>query len=350
MRWLKDVPTLPSPSRVGVVAMMWLVMAVAAFGAPKIDLVSIEKGDRLLCEIKGLDRGRLKISTDALDTVTVYWDRIETVVSPRVYEVEADDGSRYFGALSGAVSRRLIVGAGATVVDIDMGHVIRITPLEASFWQRLDGNVDLGFSFNKADLETRWTLNGQADYRSRNYEGTATLASQLTLREDTDKLSRNTLSLAGRRLFRRRWFGVVVGQAQENQELGLELRTVAGGGLGRYIVQSNSTTLQLFSGVVYTRELFSDVPKRNSPEALVGTSWDWFSARNNDIDMSTTAVSYFNVGGDARTRFELQSALRFEFLKDFYFSVNGYTSYDSRPPENQASSDVGLSIALGWKF
>ena len=42
--------------------------------------------------------------------------------------------------------------------------------------------------------------------------------------------------------------------------------------------------------------------------------------------------------------------MRFEFLKDFYFSINGYGSFDSRPPEGNANSDVGLNLALGWSF
>ncbi len=318
--------------------------------APKVDVVTIERGTRLMCEIKGLDRGRLTIGTDALDTVYVYWDRIEGVTSPRVFEVELQDGRRYYGSLDVVAPRRLRVGPAGTGTELDMHAIIRITPIEASFWNRLDGHVDFGFSFNKAQLETRWTLNGAVDYRSRNYEGSVTLASQLTAREDADGLSRNTLSLSGKRLFRRRWFGVVVGQLQENQELSLDLRSVIGGGAGRYVVQSNSTTLQLYSGVVHTREQFSGEDVRNSPEVLLGTKWDWFSARNNDLDLSTTAIGYFNVGGTARTRFELQSAFRVEFLSDFYFSVNGFNSVDSSPPEGRANSDVGVSLSLGWKF
>lgn len=333
-----------------VVACVWLTGTTSALAGPKVDLVTIEKGDRLICEIKQLDRGRLRVSTDALDSVAVYWDRIELVASPRVFEVELSDGRRYFGSLSGTVRRRLVVGAAPHGLALNMDDVIRLTPLEAGFWHRLDGHIDFGFSFNKADLETRWTLNAEADYRSRNYEGAATLASQLTVRDDANQLSRNTLSLAGRRLFRRRWFGVAVGQFQENQELSLDLRTVIGGGAGRYLAQSNRTTLQVFSGLVHTREQFSGAAVRNSPEAVVGSTWDWFSARNNDIDLSTTAIGYFNVGGDARTRFELQSAFRVEFLKDLYFSINGYDSFDSSPPEGRANTDLGISVTLGWKF
>jgi putative salt-induced outer membrane protein YdiY len=321
-----------------------------ALAAPKVDVVLLEQGTRLTCEIKRLDRGRLTIGTDALDTVSVYWDRIEGLTSPRMFEVELGDGRRYYGSLEVVAPRRLRVGPVGTGAELDMHAIIRITPLEATLWTRLDGNVDFGFSFNKADLETRWTLNAEVNYRSRNYEGAVALASQLTARDNAEELSRNTLSLSGRRLFGRRWFGVVLGQLQENQELSLDLRSVVGGGGGRYLVQSNSTTLQLYSGLVHTREQFSGEDVRNSPEALLGTKWDWFSARNNDLDLTTTAIGYFNVGGTARTRFEVQSAFRVEFLKDFYFSVNGFTSVDSSPPDGRSNSDAGISVSLGWKF
>jgi putative salt-induced outer membrane protein YdiY len=335
---------------VGITLGILFVCAGRVLAGPKVDVVTIEQGNRLTCEIKGLDRGRLTIGTDALDTVYVYWDRVEGLASPRVFEVELEDGRRYYGSLDVVAPRRLRVGPAATGPEFDMRAIIRITPLEATFWTRLDGNVDLGFSFSKADLETRWTLNAEVNYRSRSYEGTVALSSQLTARENADQLSRNTLSLSGRRLFGRRWFGVVLGQLQENQELSLDLRTVAGGGGGRYLVQSNSTSLQLYSGIVHTREQFSGEDVRNSPEALLGTKWDWFSSRNNDLDLSTTAIGYFNVGGTARTRFESQTAFRVEFLKDFYFSVNGFTSVDSSPPEGRSNSDAGISVSLGWKF
>ena len=61
----------------------------------------LDNGNRITCEIKSLDRGRLKIGTDALETVTVYWQRVVAVASPRLFEVEVESGSRYFGALEG---------------------------------------------------------------------------------------------------------------------------------------------------------------------------------------------------------------------------------------------------------
>ena len=225
-----------------------------------------------------------------------------------------------------------------------------ILPLEAGFLQKLEGRIDLGFSFAKANLETRWTLNSEVDYRSRRYSGKLTLASQLTTREDADTLSRQTVYATGYRVLSNRWFGVALGQVQENEELSLELRYVVGGGGGRDVLQSSSSLVRVYSALVYTHEKFASTDPQSSPELAVGAHWDWFTARSNDLDLSMGVLTFYDVGGNARVRVETQSALRFEFLKDFYFSVNGYQSHDSDPPAASVKTDYGVSASLGWSF
>ena len=61
-------------------------------------------------------------------------------------------------------------------------------------------------------------------------------------------------------------------------------------------------------------------------------------------------VSYFNITGRKRVRLELQSAWRHEFLKDFYWSLNGFESFDGDPPADRKTNDLGISFTLGWKF
>ena len=156
--------------------------------------------------------------------------------------------------------------------------------------------------------------------------------------------------MMGNRVLADRWFTLALGQVQENEELSLELRYVVGGGAGRDFVQSNSSLLRVYSGLVYTHEKFVSTDPQSSPELAVGAHWDWFTARSDALDLSVGVVSFFDVGGNARTRVESQSALRFEFLKDFYFSVNGYQSFDSDPPAASVKADYGVNAALGWKF
>jgi hypothetical protein len=257
----------------GVVALFAVFGAAAPAAAAKVDLVVLENGDRVTCEIKGLDRGRLTLGTDAFDTIHVYWSRIVRLASPREFEVERSGGQRFYGTLIELPERRVRVEAGGAGIDLPLEDVVRITPIEAGFWQRTDGHIDVGFNFNKASLETRWSLNADARHRTRRYDGKLVLASQSTRREDAEPLQRNSVSLVGNRFVGTRWSAIAVGQVQQNQELSLDLRTVVGAGVGHYVAQSNRTTLQVYSGLAYTRERFSDAAAQNRAEAVAGGNW-----------------------------------------------------------------------------
>jgi hypothetical protein len=321
----------------------------AAAAAPKVDVVYLGSGDRLTCEIKQLRRGLVRISTDPADGVNVHWGTVAGVTSPREFEVTLESGDRYYGALGRtAVAGELVILVGATAVaTVKIAEVTELTPIGGGVWSRIDGNLDAGFSFAQANLETHWTVNGAATYRSRKYLLSSSVASQLTAREDADKTLRNTVTLSGNRLFEGRWFANVLGQAQQNEELDLDLRTVVGGGLGKTLSQSNRRLISGFVGVVYTREQFVDQPITNTAELAVGGQLDFFTSRSNDFTLTNSVVSYYT---SSRVRVESQSAWRHEFLKDFYWSLNGIESFDSDPPENGKRNDFSLSIAIGWSF
>ena len=330
-------------------ALLLLGRPVAAAG--KVDVVYLRNGDRLTCEIKRLDRSVLTISTDPLGNASVFWGEIATLTSPRTFEIQLASGEYYYGSLLASPPGQLIVerslGAPTTLA---MSDVIGLTPIGTSLWNRIDGSLDVGFSFAQADLETHYTLNSTATYRSANYLLRATLGSQLTTREDASRISRNSLSVNGNRSLGNRWYAIAWGQLQQNQELSLDFRGLAGGGVGRDLVHTTGRLWSLYSGVAYTHEKFSGESPDDSIEAAVGGQLDVFTSRNDDFKITNSAASYFNVSGRKRVRVELQSAWRHEFWKDFYWSLNGFESFDGDPPANQKHNDFGVSFTLGWKF
>jgi len=338
------------PWALAALVVLFACPASAAAG-PKIDTVILKNGNRITCEIKRFDRARLTLSTDGMDTVTVHWDHVSQVLSPRTFEVETTSGATYYGALATTTALELgIQQFDGSVRRLPLGEVIRLTPIGTSFWGRIDGGIDLGFSFSQANLETRWTLNSNATYRGRRYEMKGSLSSQLTRGENTADLSRNTLNLSGSRFIGDRWFTLAILQLQQNEELSLDLRALGGGGIGRYFSQTNSRRISGVLGAVFTRERFSGVSATSSVEGAVGGNFDFFSPKNSDFSFTNSVVSFYKLGSPARSRLELQSAFRYEFYKDVYWSVNAFESFDSRPPADEKGNDAGISIALGWSF
>jgi hypothetical protein len=328
-----------------------LLFARVAAAADKVDVIQLRNGDRLTCEIKKLDESILTISTDPLGQATVHWGEVAGVTSPRMFEVQLASGQYYYGSLVLAAPGQVGVAASpGAPLTLAMSDVVRLAPIGASVWSRIDGSVDAGFSFAQANLETHYTLNGSTTYRSLRYQFGATLASQLTTSEDADRISRNSLSFNGSRSLDNRWYTIGFGQLQQNEELALDLRVVGGAGLGRAIAHTNRRFWSLYAGLAYTHEQFSGEPADQSGEAALGGEMNFFTPGKEDFKITNSVVSYFNVTGRKRIRVELQSAWRHEFLKDFYWSVNGFESFDSDPPAEEKKNDSGLSFTLGWKF
>ena len=51
-----------------------------------------------------------------------------------------------------------------------------------------------------------------------------------------------------------------------------------------------------------------------------------------------------------RTRAELDVDFTHEIVKDFFWSLTLYSSYDSRPPQDAEDSDYGVVMSVGWRF
>ena len=333
------------------VFLMVLLTGGVARAADKIDVVHLKNGDRITCEIKNLDKGLLEVSTDPAGKLSIHWGDVASMESPREFEVEVESGTRNYGSLAASPADSMIVSfKDGSTTTLPMIQVIRLAPIGASIWSRMDGSVDSGFSFTQANVETHLTLNAAATYRGPQNQLSATLSSQLTSREDADRQLRNTLTLTGIRNQPNRWFRLAFGQFQQNDELSLDLRTVAGGGLGRAIVQTNHRQWSTFAGVVYTHEQFAGEEPDNSAEAAVGGALDFFTPGHENFDITNSLVSYTNISGRKRIRLELQSSWSQEFLSDFYWSFNGFDSYDSTPPDANKSNDFGVSFTIGWKF
>jgi hypothetical protein len=328
-----------------------LLFPAAVHAGPKVDTVQLRNGDRLTCEILKLQQGRLSVSTDALDKVSVHWADVVALTSPREFEIVTESGDRFYGLLQASVPGEVVVsGFGGAPTSLKLLAVTGLVPIGSSMWKRMDGNLDLGFSFAQANVETRWTFNAGAVYRSRQYELSMSAASQLTAREDANKTSRHSLGIIANRILTDQVFLTAIGQVQSNEELNLDLRTVGGGGIGKTLAQSNYRRLALYTGVVYTREQFTDQPLANSAEIALGGELDFYNPGKKGATLTNGVMSYYSLSEAGRVRVELQSAWQYEFKNDFYWSLNALESFDSHPPADQKNNDFTFSLQIGWKF
>src|SRR5215813_14746174 len=66
----------------------------------KTDVLVMTNGDRMTCEVKGLNAGVLFVSFDYIDgTASVDWSKVASVESSQLFVVKTEDGSVYKGTL-----------------------------------------------------------------------------------------------------------------------------------------------------------------------------------------------------------------------------------------------------------
>jgi hypothetical protein len=69
------------------------------------------------------------------------------------------------------------------------------------------------------------------------------------------------------------------------------------------------------------------------------------------MDVSTTTLVFPSLTTLGRIRLQFNAKARFEILKDFYWSVSLFESYDSDPPTTDfRQNDFGVTTALGYSF
>jgi hypothetical protein len=326
-----------------------LLSADAAAAADKVDIIHLKNGDRLTCEIKKLDRGVLEVSTDPLGTVSVFWGEVATLESPREFEIQLSSGAQFFGSLA-AAPNQVVVSLDGTGATLTLASIVRLVPIGGTAWSRVDGAFDAGFSFAQANLETHMTANGSLRYRGRDYQVTSTYASNVTTRDDADRVFRSTFNLSGSRLLEQRWYIIGWSSVEQNDELSLDLRVGGGGGVGRDLIHTNYRLWSASAGLAGAHERYAEVAPDNSLEAAFAGQLDFFTPNNDKISLSNRIVCYVRLGGRGRVRVEVQSAWRHEFYKDFYWSLNGFDSFDGDPPDDQKRNDFGVSFTLGYKF
>ena len=336
--------------------LIWAWMPLAALAAPKTDVIVLVNGDRITGEIKSLEHNRLKLSTDHMGTVYIEWDKIARVQSDQYLLLEREDGSRYYGQLKPSVEDgRLKVDRGdarATPENVAMASVVRAVPIEGGeFIDRLDDYVSAGLDIAKANDRRSMDFAGGLSSRTREREWALDGSMNLTDDDSGESSERYDAQFQYRQFRERRDFYMSFGGMSRNTELDLDLRTLVGGGYGRYFVQTNTADWVGGLGLAYSNEHYSGAEQLNSLEAVFYTSFSIFryDFPETDITGAFTLLPSLTKSGRYRSQADLRA--KYEFVDDLYFELRVYGSYGSQPPADDVEkSDYGFTTSLGYSF
>jgi len=359
-------------TRTGLIAAALLLVTIpsSAF-AQKTDSVLVRNGDLMVGEMKSLERGQLEFKTDAMSTVYVKWPRIVNVTTQKVFEIELADGSVYFGSLRAGTrdSVVIITDTDSLAITVPTQAVVTLERIKPSFWNALDGNLDLGFDFTQQNSKVDFSLSGEVHYShqgepdasqkglSLNRFNSGYAYTKLTYnatysrQDSTDDIQRFNATLSHLRQLRDRWFWQVAVAGEQNSQLSLDYRGTVTGGVGRFIKQSNKLDLAFWAGPAFAREQYTGESPDNSIPFVFAGDFEYFIWGTLDTNISSqlSVMPILNDWGRWRINFMLNVSR--EVLKNFYVTIGVTDAFDSDPTAADANNnDFSFTTSFGWTF
>jgi len=329
-----------------------LAACVAPARAAKTDVVVMRNGDSITGEVDVLERGRLRFKTDDMGTLEIEWDKVRQVTAAATFEIEDLAGGRYFGSLRpGAQDGQLEVVGLLGVQSLELRRIVLVRRLGATFWQRLDGSIDIGASYASSSELLKIDVSAETVFRRAGSELSADANATITRQPDVEDTQRSSLTLAYQRRRANRWLGFGQGKLEQNRELGYDLRSALAAGGGRVLVQSPRNDLIAGLGFSLNHEWPVEGDEATNSELMLVLRYDRFSYDFPKIDVLVRLAGFASLNDWGRTRLEFDASLKRELFKDFHATLKAYESYDSRPAtEGARQNDYGLTFALGWSF
>ena len=335
--------------------------------AAKTDIVVLINGDSVTGEIKSLDFGELRYSTDSMGTVSIEWEEIVSLKSEQSLQVELASGTRYFGGLIAAGADGTVgVGRGENIQELNLSQIVRITPIETDdkIWQRFEGSVKFGFNSDKASSVTVGNLSANVRYRARTYLLGLEAISSITDQPGADTTQNQNLTLNYQRFRKSRWFTDWFTGVERNDEQGVDKRLSVGGGLGKYLVQSNKNQLSLLVGLVATQTTLDDIvpetpiedPEAPPPDTDTTDAEAKFSVKylhrslDPSSDMTFTTDIFPLLEDFSSFRSNSNLTLRRELIEDLFLDLSFYYTYLSDPAEGAEKDDYGVVTSIGYSF
>src|SRR6188474_704835 len=245
--------------------MLVLVLGAAGASYAANDVVITTTGDRLVGEIKKVEKDVLTLSTDYSDSdFKIKWEKIASIESSRQFIVETFNGHRLAGSLARDGEKKAAVQVADTSVPLP--EISAVQPFERSFFSRFDAGFDLGYSMTRANSAKQFSFGGNLSYRDRQHLDSLFANAFRSSQENAPNTNRWELGNDFRRLLGERWYVNTTQNFLNSDEQDLSLRTTIGGGGGRYLLRSASQYLALGGGLAWTNERYIDpaTPSKDS--------------------------------------------------------------------------------------
>ena len=315
------------------------------------DTLVMTNGDRIIGDVKKLDRGVLNFGTPySSGDLKVKWKKVKSVSSIKKFLVTATDGNRYKieGLDASILNDTIILKDDKGVFGI--GDIVFIKPVKDGFVSRLNASISFGYNFTKASNLSQLSLAGTLGYTSDYYSIVTVFNSVRSSQDEVKEVQRTYGELSFNYFLK--WDNFLIFQSEylSNSEQKLELRMTNKLGFGNYFIHNNKMFFAGNLGVAWNNEKYEDSvdENRNSGEAFVGLDVNFFDFNKFSLVSGITGYPSLTEKGRFRTDFKMD--LKYDLPLDLFVKMGFNYNYDNKPVEGASYDDYVIRTTLGWEL
>jgi hypothetical protein len=343
-----------------LLACLMLQFALPLSAHEKSDVLVMRNGDRLTCEIKSLSSDTLSIGLDyASGTVSIDWGKVDHIESKQLFRVKTQDGLVYSGSLStpatpGARPTKIeVLEPSARKVELDKTQVINMQETDLGFWRPFNGQFGLSSTYNKGNQSFQFGVNADVNYSRERWMASASYNSSLSANSGATTSTRYETEFTAQRLLRwNNWYYAGLADFLKSSVQGIQLQSTFGGGIGRYLKNTNNTMISIYGGlawenIAYQRQV-SPAPNQQVTTALIVGEMKLFRFDKTNLDV--TAIVLPALSNPGRVHTNLNATYYVKLWGNFTWNFSFYGNWDNRPPPGFSGSDYGTSSGITYTF
>lgn len=329
----------------------FLFLGIAAMSQQ--DSIVLVNDDNIVGEIKGMQRGILKIETEYSDKdFVIEWSGVKLIYSQTYFLITLSYGRRYNGKISSVDESKVkiyIQDDGETIVDIK--EIVYLEKVDKGdvFWSRVSAAVDMGIDITKANNLRQFAVRSNAKYVAERWSLKMFYNAIKTRQDSVAPVNRDDGGIDFKYYFERKWYGIASINFLSNTEQKIDLRSTGRLGGGTYIIQTNHVYWTVSVGVSFNEERYENpVDNRESLEVFMGSEINMFDT--GDLSLDYIIGAYPSMTESGRWRFDSDLDLKHDLPRDFYIKIGVALNYDNTPVKGASKIDYVIHTGLGWEF
>jgi len=340
----------------------FLLALALVFPALGADHVVLTNGDTITGSIVKKDGDKLTVKSEFLGEVTMPWSAVKSLTSDTELNVVLPTGETVKGKVATTGDQLQVTAAGAPKTAPLTGITAVRNAVEQEHYERLQhpgllelwtGNFDIGYSLARGNARSDTLVTGFGATRATRNDKISAYLSQIYSSARTNNVTSTIASsIRGGWKYNRNFDGSLFitgfNDYEHDKFQNLDLRFVAGGGLGIRLVKKENAQLDADAGVNYQRENFSTNVHRNSAEANFGDNLAYNFSKT--VSLTQAARMFFNLTntGEYRANFDLSTNTVLKRWLSWH--ITGSDRFVSNPLVGRQKNDLVLSTGLRITF